>query len=184
MRFRCNDSIQSLLTLIPGRKSLTTLVKKPEKPDRYHLGTQRAEVPRNEPMFRTELTGSLPMPEGRFSGRPEFFTNCTELTACCGDGTVCTISLHPQSVRLNRPVGGSVCGLNVGADDFDGVAVVAENGALTVRLLHRDPWLTIDLIKDAGLGAALDLRDAIARQFRLPAVLIDADGRAQSDLNK
>ncbi|HSG95455.1 MAG TPA: DUF6101 family protein, partial [Afifellaceae bacterium] len=107
-----------------------------------------------------------------------------DLTASCGDGTVCTVSLQLQSVQINRPVGGSFCGINVKADAFDGVAVVAENGALTVRLLHRDPWLTIDLIKDAGLGAALDLRDAIARQFRLPAVLIDADGRAQSDLNK
>jgi hypothetical protein len=124
------------------------------------------------------------MPAGLPSGRPSFFTDCSDLTASCSDGTVCTISLQPQSVQIDRPVGGSVCGINVKADDFDGVAVVAENGAINVRLLHRDPWLTIDLVKDAGLGAALDLRDDIARQFRLPAVLIDADGRMQSDLNK
>ena len=135
-------------------------------------------------MYRTELTGSLPIRAGRFSRRPEFFQDCSNLTAACGDGAMCTVSLQPQSVRVNRPVGGSICGINVNAGDFDGVAVVAEGGALAVRLLHRDSWLTIDLVKDAGLGAALDLRDAIARQFRLPAVLIDADGRAQSDLNK
>jgi len=135
-------------------------------------------------MLQSQLTGSLPMPAGRHSRRPEFFTDCRDLTATCGDGTVCTISLQPQSVRLNRPVGGSICGINVKAGDFNGVAVVADNGAINVRLLHRDPWLTIDLVKDAGLGAALNLRDEIARQFRLPAVLIDADGRTQSDLNK
>ena len=124
------------------------------------------------------------MPAGRRLRRPESFIDCSDLTAACGDGTVCTVSLQPQSVRVNRPVGGSICGINVKADDFDGVAVVADNGAINVRLLHRDLWLTIDLVKDAELGAALDLRDEIARQFRLPAVLIDADGRVQSDLNK
>ena len=135
-------------------------------------------------MYRTELTGSLPILAGRLSRRPEFFQDCSDLTAACGDGAMCTVSLQPQSVRVNRPVGGSVCDINVKAGDFDGVAVVAENSILIVRLLHRDSWLTIDLVKDAVLGAALDLRDAIARQFRLPAVLIDADGREQSDLNK
>ena len=135
-------------------------------------------------MRQTEITGSLPLPAGRPNRRPAFFQDCSDLTAVCGDGAVCTVSLQPQSVRIDRPVGGSICGINVKADEFDGVAVVADNGAMTVRLLHRDSWLTIDLVKDAGLGAALDLRDEIARQFRLPAVLIDADGRAQSDLNK
>jgi hypothetical protein len=124
------------------------------------------------------------MPAGRPSRRPEFFNDCSDLTAACGDGAVCTVSLQPRSVRINRTVGGSVCGINIKADDFDGVAVVADSGAMIVRLLHRDSWLTIDLVKDAGLGAALDLRDEIARQFRLPAVLIDADGRVQSDMNK
>ena len=135
-------------------------------------------------MYQSELTGSLPVPAGRPARRPEIFQDCSDLTAACGDGAVCTVSLQTDSVRINRPVGGSVCGINVQASDFDGVAAVAENGAIIVRLLHRDSWLTIDLIKDAGLGAALDLRDEIARQFRLPAVLIDADGRAQSDLKK
>jgi hypothetical protein len=124
------------------------------------------------------------MPAGRHNRRSEFFKDCSDLTAACGDGAVCTVSLEPRSVRINRPVGGSICGINVKADDFDGVAVVADNGAITVQLLHRDSWLTIDLLKDAGLGAALDLRDEIARQFRLPAVLIDAEGNMQSDLNK
>jgi len=135
-------------------------------------------------MYRTEMTGSLPMPAGRPTRRPEFFTDCSNLTAVCGDGSVCTISLQTKSVHISRPVGGSICGIEVVAGEFDGVAVVADNGALIVRLLHRDPWLTIDLAKEVGLGAALDLRDEIARQFRLPAVLIDADGRVQSDLNK
>lgn len=135
-------------------------------------------------MQQSVLTGSLPMPAGRPATGPVYFQDCSDLTAVCGDGAVCTISLEPQSVRIERPVGGSVCGINVKADDFDGVAVVAEGGAMIVRLLHRDSWLTIDLLKDAGLGAALDLRDEIARQFHLPAVLIDADGRAWSDLDK
>ncbi len=135
-------------------------------------------------MYLTKPTGSLPDPAGRPTRGPEFFEDCSDLTATCGDGAVCTISLEPQSVRIERPVGGGVCGINVKAVDFDGVAVVAGGGAMIVRLLHRDSWLTIDLVKDAGLGAALDLRDEIARQFRLPAVLIDADGRARSDLSK
>ncbi len=135
-------------------------------------------------MYQIKLAGSLPMPAGRLPRRPDSFQDCTDLTATCGDGSVCTVSLLPHSVRVNRPVGGSVCGINVKADDFDGVAVAAEDGALIVRLLHRDEWLTIDLVKGAGLGDALDLRDEIARQFRLPAVSIDADGRAQSDRNK
>ena len=135
-------------------------------------------------MRQTGLTGGLPLPAGRPNGRPAVFQDCCDLTAACGDGAVCTVSLEPQSVRINRPVGGSICGINVKAGEFDGVAVVADNGALTVRLLHRDSWLTIDLVKDAGLGAALDLRDEIARQFQLPAMLIDADGRVQSDLSK
>jgi len=129
-------------------------------------------------------TSGLPIPAGPCPSRPNSFQDCTNLTAVCGDGSVCTVSLQPDSVRVNRPVGGSVCGINVKADDFDGVAVVFEDGALTVRLLHRDEWLSIDLVKDAGLGDALDLRDEIARQFRLPAVSIDADGRVQSDMNK
>jgi len=135
-------------------------------------------------MLQSELTGSLPIPAGRPSRRPEFFQDCSDLTAVCGDGTVCTISLQAKSVRINRPVGGSIRDINVKADDFDGVAVVAESGAINVRLMHRDSWLTIDLVRDAGLDAALDLRDEMARQFRLPAVLIDADGRVQSDMNK
>ena len=135
-------------------------------------------------MRQTELTGSLPLPAGRPNRRPAFFQDCSNLTAACGDGAVCTVSLQPQSVRINRLVGGSICGINVKAGEFDGVAVVADNGAMIVRLLHHDSWLTVNLVKDAVLGAALDLRDEIARQYQLPTVLIDADGRVQNDLNK
>lgn len=124
------------------------------------------------------------MPAGRPDTGPEYFQDCSNLTATCGDGTICTVSLLTKSVRINRPVGGRICGIQVKSDEFDGVAVVAADGAMIVRLLHRDSWLTIDLVKDAGLGAALDLRDDIARQFHLPAVLIDAYGGMRSDRNK
>ena len=135
-------------------------------------------------MQQPERTASVPMPAGRPATGPEYFQDCSNLTATCGDGTICTVSLLTKSVRINRPVGGSICGIQVKADDFEGVAVVAADGAMIVRLLHRDSWLTIDLVKDAGLGAALDLRDDIARQFHLPAVLIDAYGGMRSDWNK
>ncbi len=135
-------------------------------------------------MQQSERTASLPIPAGRLATGPVYFQDCFDLTVTCGDGTICTVSLLTKSVRINRPVGGSICGIHVKAVDFDGVAVVAADGAMIVRLLHRDSWLTIDLAKDAGLGVALDLRDEIARQFHLPAVLIDADGGMRSDRNK
>ena len=135
-------------------------------------------------MRQSEIIGCLPIVAGRPIGRPAFSQDCAEFWATCGDGARCVVSLRLRSLRLNRPVGGSICGINIEADEFDGVALASEGGALIVRLLHRDPWLTIDLVRDVALGAALDLRDQIARQFRLPAVLIDADGRMQSDCLK
>ncbi len=135
-------------------------------------------------MQQLELSARLPMPANLPAGRPEFSQDCCDLTATCGDGAACTISLGRQTVRVKRPLGGSFCRINVKTDDFDGVAVVAGNGGLIVRLLHRDPWLTVDLVTDARLAAALNLRDDIARQFRLPALLIDADGRTCGNLKK
>ena len=113
-------------------------------------------------MRQTEITGSLPLPAGRPNRRPVFFQDCCDLAATCGDGVVCTVSLQRQSVRINRPVGGSICGINVKAGEFDGVAVVADNGALTVRLMRADFSSARSAISASGA--------IISQQFQLCAV--------------
>jgi hypothetical protein len=110
--------------------------------------------------------------------------------AMAGDDESCRFVIDRKMLVVDRNVGGLTCRICLPAAFYDGVALVLggreDDGirSYAVRLMHRDPGLTMTISGLSGLGAAMDLRDDLARQLRLPAVAISCDGEISGDATK
>jgi len=98
-----------------------------------------------------------------------------------GDGEACRLSFQCRMLKVERNVGNLICNISIPAAFYDGVALVVGDGLYCVRLVNRDPGLTMNIGDLPDLGAALDLRDDLARQLKLPAMMISRDGEISSD---
>ncbi len=111
--------------------------------------------------------------------------------ATAGDDETCRFVIDRKSLIVDRNVGGLTCRISLPAAFYQCVALVisgSESGhdddevrSYAVRLMHADPGLTMTVSGLAKLGAAMDLRDDLARQLRLPAVAISRDGEISGD---
>lgn len=104
--------------------------------------------------------------------------------AMTGDGEACRLAFELKMLVVERNVGNLVCNISIPAAFYDGVALVIAEDGYCVRLMNRDPGLTMNISDLPHLGAALDLRDSLARQLKLPAMSISRDGEISSEETK
>ena len=104
--------------------------------------------------------------------------------ATAGDNEACRLVIDHRTLIIDRDVGGLTCRVSLPVSFYDGIALVVGANSYAVCLMNRDPDLTLTIGGLADLGAALDLRDDLARQFRLPALSVSRDGEICGDEGK
>ncbi len=109
------------------------------------------------------------LPSLRFAGR-------------AGDDAPFTAVADRRSVMLSRRIAGLPCLIRVAASAFHGIAAVEAETGYRVRMLHRDPGLTLDVGDGADREEAIAVRDRIAADLNLPVVILAPDGSFETQL--
>lgn len=104
--------------------------------------------------------------------------------AIAGDGSVCRVVFDRKTLIIDRDVGGLNCRVSLPGCFYDSVTLNILQAGYSVALVNNDPALTLTIGVLDNLGSALDLRDDISRQFRLPALSKARDGEISGDDRK
>jgi len=122
---------------------------------------------------------------GRSSGRPVCFPDVILYRGRAEDGADCLTTFDRRTVVLSRPVAGLACKIRLSTRQYQAVAVVARDDRHSVRLVHRDPGLSVDLTEMENFEAAAAYCDRLADFLDLPPMLMAgmtpaADAAAES----
>jgi hypothetical protein len=112
----------------------------------------------------------LPVLAGRSSERPATFADVLLCRGRAGDGAEYLATCDGRTIVLMRNVGGLACRIRVGVAQYRAVAVLAHEEGHTIRLLHREAGLSIDLAEFAEMDAAEEYCDRLAEFLDLPAL--------------
>ena len=99
---------------------------------------------------------------GRSSGRPVWFPAVLLYRGRAEDGAHCLTTFDRRTVVLSRPVAGLACKIRLSTRQYQAVAVVARDDRHSVRLVHRDPGLSVDLTEMENFEAAEAYCDRLA----------------------
>ena len=89
--------------------------------------------------------------------------------AVAGDGTNCRFTLSMKTIIIGRDIGGLNCTVSIPGSFYDAVCLNIGQNDYTVTLANTDSALSLTIGALDDLAQALDLRDDLARQLRLPA---------------
>ena len=109
---------------------------------------------------------------GRSQERPAPFPEILLFRGRAGDGADCLVTFDRRTIVLSRPVAGLACKIRMSLRHYQAVAVVAADESHTVRLMHRDPGLCVDLISYSDFAEAEDHCDRLADFLQLPPVML------------
>ena len=84
------------------------------------------------------------------------------------DGYVRQIELHRERVVLRRAVRGMQMAVNVRVSDFSGIALRAADDAQVLVLVHRDPSLSVPLLRSADAEEIANAWAIWSEIFALP----------------
>jgi hypothetical protein len=132
--------------------------------------TEGQSGPEEKQMRRTEFEGVLPHGMGRSPERPVSYAGTDHFRGRAADGADCLAAIGSRSVVLSRPVAGVSCRIRISPNQFEGVEMLADEGRCVVRLVHRDPGLTIELTETPDPQSAAEQRDDIAALLDLPVL--------------
>ena len=104
--------------------------------------------------------------------------------AVAGDGIRCSIVLNQKTLFIDREIGGLNCRVSVPAGFYEAVCLNILEGKYSVTLSNSDSALSLTIDPIDNLRSALDLRDDLARQLRLPGLTISRDGEISGDERK
>ena len=97
--------------------------------------------------------------------------------AVAGDGAECWIVLDRKTLIIDRDIGGLNCRVSLPGIFYDSITLNILQPGYSVTLVNNDPALNLTVDCPDGLRSALDLRDSLARQLRLPALTQSRDGQ-------
>ena len=123
-------------------------------------------------MRQTEDSNSYSEPADRSMERSAIFPDILLYRATAGDGADCLAAFNRQTVLIARPVAGLACRIRLKLKHFLAVAATEERGNYLVRLMHRDPGLTLDLAEFDTLAAAEEYRDGLAASLGLATLTL------------
>lgn len=119
---------------------------------------------------------ALPEEAGRSTGRPVSFPDVLLFRGRAGDGADCLATFDRRTIVLSRPVAGLACKIRLSLRQYQAIALVASEETNIVRLLHRDPGLSIDLKRIESFEAAEEYRDQLASFLDLPPLMMAGAG--------
>jgi hypothetical protein len=114
----------------------------------------------------------LPIQTGRSVERPVSFPDVILYRGRTGDGADCLTTFDRRTIVLSRPVAGLSCKIRLTVNQYQAVAVVARDRANVIRLMHRDPGLSVDLTEMEDFDAAEEYRDRLADFLDLPPLML------------
>jgi hypothetical protein len=79
---------------------------------------------------------------------------------------------------LSRPVSGLACKIRLSLRQYQAIAVIAKDDGNVVRLMHRDPGLSVDLTRIESFEAAEAYRDRLSDFLDLPPLMMAGNGAA------
>jgi hypothetical protein len=109
---------------------------------------------------------------GRSEERPASSPQVLLFSGRAEDGADCLATFDRHTVLLSRPVAGLACRIRIGVGQFEAVAVAPRGDRHTVRLVHRDPGLSIDLVEFPECVDAEEYRDRLAGYLDLPSLTL------------
>jgi hypothetical protein len=127
-------------------------------------------------MRRAELDEVHPEGAGRSAERPVSFPDVHLYRARAGDGADCLATFDRRTIVLARPIAGIACKIRLSLRQYQAVALIATDAVNIVRLLHRDPGLSLDLERIDCFEAAEEYRDQLASFLDLPPLTMAGAG--------
>jgi hypothetical protein len=119
-------------------------------------------------MRRAELDEVHPEGAGRSPERPVSFPDIHLYRARAGDGADCLATFDRRTIVLARPIAGIPCKIRLSLSQYQAVALIAGDAVNVIRLLHREPGLSLDLERIDSFEAAEEYRDQLASFLDLP----------------
>jgi hypothetical protein len=117
-----------------------------------------------------------PIVAGRSKERPVSFPDTFLYRGRAGDGADCLATFDRRYVVLSRPVAGIACKIRTSLRQYDAIALVARDDRNIIRLAHRDPGLSVDLIEIKQFDEAEEYRDRLADALDLPVLMLAGCG--------
>jgi hypothetical protein len=129
-------------------------------------------------MRRAELDKVHEIETGRSTERPVSFPDILLYRGRAGDGADCLATFDRRTIVLSRPVAGLACRIRLSLRQYQAIAVVAKEDGNVVRLMHRDPGLSVDLTRMESFEAAEAYRDRLSDFLDLPPLMMAGNGAA------
>ena len=127
-------------------------------------------------MRRAELDEDPSEGAGRSPERPVPFPDVHLYRARAGDGADCLATFDRTTIVLARPVAGMAGKIRLILSQYQAVALIAGDIVNIVRLLHRNPGLSLDLERIDSFEAAEEYRDQLASFLNLPPLTMARGG--------
>lgn len=121
-------------------------------------------------MRQTETDMVLPTEAGRSAERPVSVSECHHYAVRTGDGSACLAAIGARAIVISRPIGGLACRVRLSPEHYSGLSILGGPDGLRVRLVHREPGLTLDLPETADFRLATEQRDRLAEMLGLPVI--------------
>ena len=109
---------------------------------------------------------------GRSAERPAAVPEVLMFPGRAGDGAECLVAIDRRTIVLSRPVAGLACKIRMSLRHYQAIAVVVGEERCTVRLIHRQDALCVDLVSFADFAEAEDHRDRLADFLKLPPLTL------------
>jgi hypothetical protein len=109
---------------------------------------------------------------GRSGERPASCPDILVFRGRAGDGAECHVTFDRSNIVMSRPLGGLACKIRMSLRHYQSIAVVVGEERCTVRLMHREPGLCVDLVAFDDFAAAEDHRDRLADFLKLPPLTL------------
>jgi hypothetical protein len=82
---------------------------------------------------------------------------------------------------MSRPVAGLACRIRIPVRQYQAVALMVDERRNVVRLMHRDPGLSLDVESFDNYDTAEQYRDRLAGFLDLPSVIMAATPQAERE---
>ena len=128
-------------------------------------------------MGQSEAETCLPIRNIGSQNRAASFPDVLLYRGRAGDGEECLATFDRHTVLLSRAVADLPCRIRLSVRQYQAVAVIVTAGLHTVRLLHAEDGLSVDLAEIDDLEAAEEYCGRLASFLQLPSVTMGA-GRA------
>ena len=93
----------------------------------------------------------------------------------------CLVTFDRRNIVLSRPVAGLACKIRMSLRHYQAIAVVVGDDSHSVRLMHREPGLCVDLVTYPAFDDAEEHRDRLADFLNLPPLMLAGRGASAVD---